>query len=99
LKADKRNPVVSFLLAALTLLAGLGTALVGILAAPVALVAIGALVIYRLQLFGEDAPRFPQPQASLSWFGELARFVVDSLTWAAPQVPFVAPLLVFIAVT
>jgi hypothetical protein len=99
LQARKRNPVVSFLLAALTLLAGLGTALVGVLAAPVALLAVGALVVYRLRLFGEEAPRFPRPRASLTWLGELSRFVVNFLTWAAPQVPFVAPLLVFVAVT
>ena len=97
--ARKRNPVVSALLAALTLLAGLGTALIGVLAAPVALVAVGALVVYRLRLFGEDAPRFPPPRASLAWLGELARFLLDFLAWAAPQVPFVAPLLVFVAVT
>ena len=30
---------------------------------------------------------------------KLARFVVDFVVWAAPQVPFVAPFLVFVAVT
>lgn len=96
---DKRNPLVSGLLAALSLLAGLGTALVGVLVAPVAIVAVGALVAYRLEMFGEDAPRFPAPKPSLAWLGEVARFVVDFVAWAAPQVPFVAPLLVFVAVT
>jgi hypothetical protein len=95
----ERGPVVSGLLAALSLLAGLGTALVGILAAPVAIVAVGALVVYRLEIFGEGAPPFPSPSLSLAWFGEMARFVVDFVVWAAPQVPFVAPFLVFVAVT
>lgn len=93
------NAVLSGLLAALSLLAGLGTALLGILVAPVALVAVGALVVYRLGIFGESAPPFPPPRPSLAWLGELARFVVDFVVWAAPQVPFVAPFLVFVAVT
>ncbi len=95
----ERNAVLSGLLAVLSLLAGLGTALLGILAAPVALVAVGALVVYRLGIFGDDAPPFPTPRLSLAWLGELARFVVDFIAWAAPQVPFVAPFLVFVAVT
>jgi hypothetical protein len=95
----ERNAVVSGLLAALSLLAGLGTALLGILAAPVAIVAVGALVVYRLGIFGESAPAFPPPSLSLAWFGQLARFVLDFVAWAAPQVPFVAPFLVFVAVT
>jgi hypothetical protein len=95
----ERSTVVSGLLATLSLLAGLGTALVGILAAPVAVVAVGALVVYRLGIFGESAPSFPAPRPSLGWLGELARFVVDFIVWAAPQVPFVAPFLVFVAVT
>jgi hypothetical protein len=95
----ERNAVLSGLLAVLSLLAGLGTALLGILAAPVALVAVGALVVYRLGIFGDDAPPFPAPRLSLAWLGELARFVVDFIAWAAPQVPFVAPFLVFVAVT
>jgi hypothetical protein len=94
-----RGAVVSVLLAGLSLLAGLATALLGILAAPIALLAFGALVVYRLGIFGENAPRFPQPSLSLAWLGELARFVVDFVAWAAPQVPFVAPFLVFVAVT
>lgn len=95
----ERNPILSALLAALSLLAGLGTALLGVLVAPVALVAVGALVAYRLGLVSEGAPHFPKPSASLAWLGELARFVVDFVAWAAPQVPFLAPLLVFVAVT
>ena len=96
---------LSILLAALSVLsvlaglAGLATALLGILAAPVALIAFGALVVYRLGIFGESAPRFPPPSFTLAWFGQLARFVVDFVVWAAPQVPFVAPFLVFVAVT
>jgi hypothetical protein len=97
--ARERSPVVSGLLAALSLLAGLGTALLGIIAAPVAIVAVGALVVYRLGIFGESAPPFPTPSLSLAWLGELARFVVAFVAWAAPQVPFVAPFLVFVAVT
>jgi len=81
----ERSPLVSGLLAALSLLAGLGTALLGILAAPVALVAVGALVVYRLGIFGESAPRFPTPSLSLAWFGELARFIVDFVAWATPE--------------
>ncbi len=95
----ERSPVVSGLLAALSLLAGLGTALLGILAAPVAILAVGALVVYRLGIFGESAPPFPAPSLSLAWLDQLARFVVDFVVWAAPQVPFVAPFLVFVAVT
>ncbi len=87
------------MLAALTLLAGLGTALAGVLVAPVALIAVGALVAYRLEMFGEDAPSFPRPRASLAWLGELARFLADFVVWAAPQVPFVAPFVVFVGVT
>jgi hypothetical protein len=98
--ADKeRNVVLSGLLAVLSLLAGIGTALLGVLAAPLAIVAVGALVIYRLGIFGESAPPFPTPRLSLAWLGELARFIVDFVVWAAPQVPFVAPFLVFVAVT
>jgi hypothetical protein len=95
----ERGPVVSGLLAGLSLLAGLGTALLGVLAAPVAIAAVGALVVYRLGIFGDSAPPFPTPSLSLAWLGELARFVVDFVAWAAPQVPFVAPFLVFVAVT
>jgi hypothetical protein len=95
----ERSVVVSGLLAGLSLLAGLGTAVLGILAAPVALVAVGALIVYRLGILGETAPRFPKPSLTLAWFGRLARFVVDFVAWAAPQVPFVAPFLVFVAVT
>ncbi len=87
------------MLAALSLIAGLGTALVGVLVAPVALVAVAALVAYRLEMFGENAPGFPPPRASLAWLGELLRFLADFVVWAAPQVPFVAPFVVFVAVT
>jgi hypothetical protein len=97
--SDGGSAVLSGLLAALSLLAGLGTALLGILVAPVALVAVGALVVYRLGVFGESAPPFPPPRPALAWLGELARFVLDFVVWAAPQVPFVAPFLVFVAVT
>ena len=95
----KRSAVLSGLLAGLSLLAGLGTVLLGILVAPLALVAVVALVVYRLGLLGESAPPFPSPRFSLGWLGDLARFVVAFVGWAAPQVPFVAPFLVFIAVT
>jgi hypothetical protein len=98
LKAAKRNPLVSGLLAALSLLAGLGTALVGILAAPVALAAVAALVVYRLAANG-GAPKFPRPRASLAWLREAAEFVVGFVAWAGPQVPFLVPFLVFVAVT
>ena len=95
----KRGAVLSVLLAALSVLAGLGTALLGILAAPLAFLAVAALVVYRLGIFGESAPPFPTPSLSLAWFAELARFVVDFVVWAAPQVPFLAPFGVFVAVT
>ena len=95
----ERKPLLSGLLTALSLLAGLGTALLGVLVAPVALVAIGALVAYRLEMFGEDPPSFPRPRPSLTWLGELSRFLADFVIWAAPQVPFLAPFLVFVAVT
>jgi hypothetical protein len=96
---SERKPLLSAVLTALSLLAGLGTALLGVLVAPVALVAVGALVAYRLEMFGEDPPGFPRPRASLAWLGELARFLADFVVWAAPQVPFLAPFVVFVAVT
>jgi hypothetical protein len=93
-----RSTVFSVLLAALSLLAGVGTALLGIVAAPLALLAVAALVAYRLAA-GQGAPAFPPPHASVAWLGQLGRFLVDFTLWAAPQVPFVAPFLVFVAVT
>lgn len=98
-RSRTKGAALSVLLAALSLLAGLATALLGILAAPIALVAFGALVVYRLGIFGDTAPPFPQPSLTLAWLSQLARFVVDFVAWAAPQVPFVAPFLVFVAVT
>jgi hypothetical protein len=95
----ERNAVLSGLLAVLTLLAGIGIAVLGVIAAPVATVAVGALVAYRLKILGEGAPAFPRPRLSTAWLGELGRYLVDFVAWAAPQVPFVAPFLVFIAVT
>ena len=95
----ERKPLLSGLLAALSLLAALGTALLGVLVAPLALIAVGALVAYRLEMFGEDPPPFPRPRASIAWFGELVRFGADFVVWAAPQVPFLAPFIVFVAVT
>lgn len=94
-----RGPLLSGVLTALSLLAGLGTALLGVLVAPVALVAVGALVAYRLEMFGENPPSFPPPRPSLAWLGELTRFLADFVVWAAPQVPFLAPFIVFVAVT
>jgi hypothetical protein len=95
----RRGPIVSGLLTALSLLAGLGTALLGVLVAPLAVVAVGALVAYRLEILGENPPPFPRPRASLAWLGELIRFLADFVAWAAPQVPFLAPFAVFVAVT
>lgn len=94
----RRNPLVSSLLALLSLLAALATAVLGVLAAPLALAAVVALVAYRLAAH-EGAPPFPLPRPSLAWLGELAGFGVGFVAWAAPQVPFVAPFLVFLAVT
>ncbi len=94
-----RGALLTGVLTALSLLAGLGTALLGVLVAPVALVAVGALVAYRLEMLGEDPPAFPRPRPSFAWLGELARFFADFVAWAAPQVPFLAPFLVFVAVT
>lgn len=96
---SERNAVLSGLLAALSLLAGLGVAALGVIAAPVATVAVAALVAYRLKILGEGAPAFPKPRLAAAWLTELGRFVVDFVAWAAPQVPFVAPFVVFIAVT
>lgn len=96
---SERNAVLSGLLAALSLLAGIGITVLGVIAAPVATVAVGALVVYRLRIFGEGAPAFPKPRLSAAWFGELGRFVVEFVRWAAPQVPFLAPFVVFVAVT
>jgi len=93
-----RNPILSALLAGLSLLAGVGTALLGIVVAPLALLAVVVLVVYRLAA-SEGAPTFPAPRASIAWLGELSDFVVAFVAWAAPQVPFLAPFLVFVAVT
>lgn len=90
---------VSGLLAALSLLAGLSTTKFGILAALVALVAFVALVVSNLGVFGASAPPFPTPRPTLAWLAEVARFLRDFVVWAVPQVPFVAPFLVFVAVT
>ncbi len=89
----------SGLLAALSLLAGLGVARFGAAAALAALAAFAALVVIRLGVLGPSAPRFPPPRPTLAWLGELARFLGDFIAWAAPQVPFVAPFVVFVAVT
>jgi hypothetical protein len=96
---SERNAILSGLLAVLSLLAGIGITVLGVIAAPIATIAVGALVVYRLKIFGEDAPPFPRPRFSLAWLREFARFLVDFLIWAAPKVPFVAPFLVFVAVT
>jgi hypothetical protein len=93
-----RSPLLSALLAGLSLLAAVGTALLGVLAAPLAIVALVVLVAYRLAA-GVGAPRFPAPRASLAWLGELADFIARFAVWAAPQVSFAAPVLVFVAVT
>lgn len=98
-RSRAKGAAFSILLAGLSLLAGLATTLLGILAAPIALVAFGALVAYRLGILGDTAPPFPKPSFTLAWLGRLTRFVVDFVAWAAPQVPFVAPFLVFVAVT
>jgi hypothetical protein len=90
---------ISALLAGLSLLAGLGVARFGAAAALVALIAFAALVVIRLGILGPSAPRFPSPRPTLTWLGELARFLGEFVVWAAPQVPFVAPFLVFVAVT
>ncbi len=99
MKGKKRNPLVSGLLAVFSLLAGLATAALGVLAAPLALAAIAALVAYRLAAVSEGAPPFPTPRPSLAWLREAWDFVVSFVAWAAPQVPFLAPFLVFVAVT
>jgi hypothetical protein len=96
---SERNAVLSGMLAALSLLAGIGITVLGVIAAPIATIAVAALVVYRLKIFGEDAPPFPTPHLSLAWLREFARFLVDFVVWAAPKVPFVAPFLVFVAVT
>jgi hypothetical protein len=97
--SKERRAVISGLLAGLSLLAGLATPLVGILAPPIALLAFASLVVYRLKIFRASAPDFPTPRPTLAWLGELARFLAAFVTWAAPRVPFVAPFLVFVAVT
>jgi hypothetical protein len=99
MQSRERGPLLSGVLAALSLLAALGTALIGVIAAPVAVVVVGALVAYRLEMFSEGAPHFPKPRPSLAWLGELGRFLVEFVAWAAPQVPFLAPFIVFVAVT
>ena len=93
-----RGPVVSGLLAALSMLAALATALLGIVAAPLALLAVAILVVYRLAA-SEGAPAFPAPRPATAWLREVADFIVAFVVWAAPQVPFLAPFLVFVAVT
>jgi hypothetical protein len=95
---ERRSPLLSTLLAALSLLAGIGTALLGVFAAPLAIAALVALAVYRLAA-AEGAPRFPRPHASLAWLRGFVDFLASFVLWAAPQVPFVAPFLVFVAVT
>jgi hypothetical protein len=67
MRSRTKGAALSVLLAGLSLLAGLATALLGILAAPIALVAFGALVVYRLGILGDTAPPFPQPSLTLAW--------------------------------
>ncbi len=93
---SKRSPILSGLLAGISLTAGLGSVVLSFVVAPFALVGIGALVIYTLERFSETAPRFPRDNPSI---GEVADYVVRFVVWAAPQVPFVVPFLVFVAVT
>lgn len=94
----ERNPLLSTLLACLSLVAGVATALIGIVVAPLALLAVAVLVVYRLAA-SEGAPTFPAPRPSVAWLRELSDFVVAFVFWAAPQVPFLAPFVVFVAVT
>lgn len=91
------NSLLSALLAALSLVTvALGPGVIGALAL---LLTAGGLVTYVLRLFGETAPSFPRPTLSLEWLRELVRFAGEFVAWAAPKVPFVAPLVVFFAVT
>jgi hypothetical protein len=95
----QRSAALSGLLAVFSLLAGVGVAAVGVIAAPIATVAVLALAVYRLRIFGEGAPAFPRPRLSTAYLGELGRFAAEFLEWSAPQVPFLVPFLVFVAVT
>jgi hypothetical protein len=95
-----REKLEPALLALLSLIGGAlaatGTAeLIGI---PLALAALAAALKQSLDV-DETTPDFPQPHASLRWLEDLAGFSVRIVAWALPQVPFVAPLLTFVAVT
>jgi CDP-diglyceride synthetase len=96
---DQRS-VWSGLLATLSLVAAaVGTGLLGVLAAPAILVTFGGLLAYVLGRVAEGAPPFPKARPSLTWLGELVRFIGNFVVWALPQVPFAAPFITFVAVT
>jgi hypothetical protein len=92
--------VLSGLLTVLSLIAAvLGAGLLGVLAIPAALLALTALLVYTLRRVSESAPSFPRSRPSPTWLREVARFLWELVEWAAPHVSFVAPFIVFVAVT
>jgi len=85
------------LLAAVSLAAAIVGA--GVLGPLVALGALAWLVIFTLRRVGADPPPFPPPQPTLAWASAALRYVGEFVAWAAPYVPFLAPTIVFVAVT
>jgi glutamine synthetase len=95
-----REKLEPALLALLSLIGGAlaATGAAELIGVPLALAALAAALKQSLDV-DETTPDFPQPHASLRWFEDLGRFTVQIVVWALPQVPYVAPLLTFVAVT
>lgn len=85
------------LIAALSLAAAIVGA--GVLGPLVAAGALVWLVVFVLRRVGIAPPPFPAPRFSLAWVGEALRYLGELAAWAAPHVPFLAPAIVFVAVT
>lgn len=94
----ERNPLLSTLLGLLSIGVAFASTGLGLLVVP-GLLVLGALVAFTLRPFHIEAPRLLRPQNAMAWPRELLRFAGRFVAWAAPQVPFVAPFVTFVAVT
>ena len=95
----KRRSVAKSALLALLSVVGLvlGGAVIGPL---IAIAGLIWLVTYTLRRAGANPPQPPpRPRLSREWAEEAGDYVGRLFAWAAPTVPFVAPLITFIAVT
>lgn len=95
MKASKRNPLVSGLLAGLSLLAGLATAALGVLAAPVALAAVAVLVAVTWPLARESESLRFQEQASQIILVLLIGYVIEAgaIRWRSRPVNWILSLM------